>query len=158
MGTRGPTPKRSTQRRRTNKPAAPVVKAPGAIEVQVPAADRSWHVVARRWYESLALSGQSAFYEPSDWATARIIAESMSRELKPQFVGLTDDGEAQFATLPLKGASLAAYLKAMSALLVTEGDRRRASLELQRPAPAGEAAGTNAVSQLDEYRNRLQSG
>lgn len=159
MGTRGPAPKRSTQRRRTNKPATPTRKAPGAAEVTVPKANPKWHAIAKRWFDALGKSGQSKFYEPSDWATAELIAESISRDLKPQVVGVTGEGEAQFAQIPLKGASLAAYLKAMSSLLVTEGDRRRVSLELERPVPppAGEGD-AHVVSELDEYRNRLQSG
>ncbi|MEX2408861.1 MAG: hypothetical protein WD489_07120 [Rhodovibrionaceae bacterium] len=99
-------------------------------------------------------SGQSRFYEESDWATAYLLAEAISRELKPQPIGNTEDGEVVYASLPPKGASLAAWLKAMSSLLVTEGDRRRARLELQAPSevdPQEEAA----VADLDEYRKRL---
>ena len=51
------------------------------------------HPAARRWFESLAESGQSAFYEPSDWATAYVLAETMSRELRPRVVGVTKDGD-----------------------------------------------------------------
>lgn len=157
MGSRGPVPKRSTQRRRRNKESEPEkVDTASAVGV-VPPADEDWHPIAKRWYESLAGSGQSTFYEPSDWATAVVIAESMSRELKPQVVGMkTDENGAQtepaFAVVPMKGASLAAYLKAMTALLVTEGDRRRAGVELQRGAAVVDAPD---VPKLDDYRSRL---
>jgi hypothetical protein len=170
MGSRGPVPKRSTQRRRRNEPeGGPVQHAPGADEVSVPKANSKWHPIAKRWFESLAASGQSAFYESSDWATAELIAESMSRDLKPQVVGINErvefdpesgqsvtKAEPVMAVIPLKGASLAAYLKAMSALLVTEGDRRRARVELRRPAPGGGEA--NDVSWIDEARRRRESG
>lgn len=151
-GSGGPPPKRSDQRRRRNKPDVPVDKAPAAAVVEVPPADERWHSAARGWYESLARSGQSAFYEPSDWATAYLIAESMSRDLKPQFVGVDGEGEPIVKAIPMRGASLAAYLKAMTALMVTEGDRRRARLELQRgqvdePDPS--------VPNLDDFRDRL---
>jgi hypothetical protein len=139
MGTRGPVPKRADQRRRTNKPASPVTQAEGASSVSRPEADESWHEVARRWYESLGASGQEQFYEPSDWAIAYLMAESISRDLKPQFVGFVQTGrdttEPEYAAIPLKGASLSAYLKAMSDLLATEGARRRAGVELQRGVP-----------------------
>lgn len=155
----GPPPKRSDQRRRTNKPAKTPTKSAGATRTpQPPRPDQKWHPAAKRWYASLAKSGQSAFYEPSDWATAWVLAESMSREFSPQpiVVGRGEAAEVQMVTLPPKGASLAAWLKGMTALLATEGDRRRAALELQRPAPP-EPEGAN-VSHLEDARRRLQSG
>lgn len=153
MGARGPAPKRSDQRRRQNKPEVPVTEAQGAAEVEVPEVNSQWHPAAKRWFESLADSGQSRFYEPSDWATAYLLTESISRELKPQVVGTTDDGEVIKQHVPPKGASLAAWLKGMTALLVTEGDRRRAAVELQRPEPdEGEAAD---VSHIEDARRRL---
>jgi hypothetical protein len=96
-----------------------------------PKPDAKWHPVAKRWFVSLLTSGQSKFYEDSDWGTAYLIAESMSRDLSPQFVGFTEKGEILKDNIPLKGASLTAYLRAFTALLVTEGDRRRAMVELQ---------------------------
>lgn len=153
MGNRGPVPKRSSQRRRTNEPeGGPITQADGAVVVPVPAADESWHPVARAWFESLAGSGQSRFYEPSDWATAVLMAESMSRDLEEQVVGITDSGQVVKAKIPLKGASLSAYLRAMSVLLVTEGDRRRARVELSRPDPVGHGDAGGAVSWLDAAR------
>jgi hypothetical protein len=120
----------------------------------VPDGDSDWHPVALRWFESLAGSGQSVFYEPSDWATAYLIAESMSVELKPQPVVDKETGNVEWVRFPPKGASLAAWLKAMSSLMVTEGDRRRARLELERPTPDGEEGGDADVSWLDDARRR----
>jgi hypothetical protein len=153
MGERGPVPKRSNQRRRVNKDSEPQT-APAGEAPSVPEPIESWHPIAKGWYESLAVSGQSAFYEASDWATAVLVAESISRELKPQVVGVMEEtGEPVFAVVPMKGAALSAYLKAMSSLLVTEGDRRRAQLELQR---GGEKPDSSAdVPNIDDYRSRL---
>lgn len=165
-GRGGPPPKRSTQRRRTNKPTTPITEAPGAPEVPIPAADERWHPIARRWYESLARSGQSAFYEPSDWATAVIIAESISRDLNPlpliDVEGravLDEDGKPVTRRLPLRGASLSAYLRAMASLLTTEAERRRARMELQRPSAASPAPATDDpnVVNLNAFRDRLGS-
>lgn len=150
----GPTPKRSDQRRRRNAPATPITHASGAATVPVPRVDGKWHPVAKRWFKSLKDSGQSAFYEPSDWAVAVLIAESMSRDLNPQVVGITETGKVVKERIPLKGASLAAYLKAMTALLVTEGDRRRAALELERP-DEDEQGEDAAVTALDDFRARV---
>ena len=138
-GSGGPVPVRTDQRRRTNAPeGVQVTKAPAAPVVVAPPADPLWHTVASRWFESLKTSGQSAFYEDSDWATAYLLAESMSRSLS------TGD--------PVTGAELAAWLKGMTPLMVTEGDRRRARLELERPSVEEVPAD---VSELDEYRARL---
>lgn len=158
-GAGGPPPKRSDQRRRTNTPAAgEPTKAAGAAKVPVPKVEASWHPVAKRWFTALARSGQSRFYEPSDWATAFVIAESMSRELKPQpfTIGRGDDAETVMVELPPKGASLAAWLKGMTSLLATEGDRRRAALELTRSKPVPEGGGS--VAWIDDARRRLGTG
>lgn len=124
----------------------------------VPRPDPKWHNVAKRWFNSLKLSGQSVYYEPSDWATAFLIAESISRDLEPQFVGFTEDGDVIKEQLPLKGASLTAYLRAMSALMVTEGDRRRVRLELERPKKPEDGEGGGSVSWIGDARKRLGAG
>lgn len=154
----GPVPKRSDQRRRRNKPVTPIVTAPGQPMVVAPPADEGWHLIARDWFESLAKSGQSRFYEPSDWATARLIAESISRDLKPQFVAMSEaTGKPLYEAIPMRGASLAAYLKAMTALLVTEGDRRRVRVELEREPHDDSADRAARVAQLDRYRRAVIS-
>lgn len=165
MGTRGPVPKPSDQRRRRNAPEQPIDNAPGADDVEMPASDPEWHAIAAAWYESLGQSGQSRYYEPSDWQTAYLIAESMSRDLSPQAVGIVAQGpragEVVVSTIPLKGASLAAYLKAMSVLLVTEGDRRRAALELQRGGEQSDPEKDRAdatVTQLRSLRGGAADG
>lgn len=200
----GPPPKRSSQRRRRNKPDRPTTKGksgsrsarPGepprsgkgsgtdawreyakSLGLEIPAdASRAqimtlvdegprdvqaegWHPIVRDWYQSLDRSGQSHFYEPSDWQLARIIAESMSRELSPQpmVVGRGDDAHIEMVRLPPKGASVAAWLKAMSSLLVTEGDRRRLRLELDREAAAQDEEPVADVADLDGFRRRKGS-
>lgn len=154
-GSGGPPPKRSDQRRRVNKPAAgEPKKARGAARVPVPRPDKLWHPAAKRWYASLRGSGQAAFYEPSDWAGAWVLAESMSRELNPQ-PHLTLSGDVVMLSHPPKAASVAAWLKGMTALLANEGDRRRAALELQRPAPDDGQDGGD-VAWIDDARKRLR--
>lgn len=156
MGARGPAPKRKSQRlghisqaERQSATKAPAAKAKPML------ANPKWHPVAKRWFNSLKSSGQSQFYTDSDWGTAYVLAESMSRELRPQpiVVGQGEHATIEFHELPPKGASLAAWLKGMTALLVTEGDRRRVSLELQQPTPSGEGSGS--VSWIDDARRRL---
>jgi hypothetical protein len=109
-----------------------------AGEGMIPA-EENWHPVALHWYNSLAESGQKIYYQPSDWAVAYMLAESISRDFKPQFVGQNPEtGEPIFERIPLKGASLGAYLKGFSSLLATEGDRRRMQMELERESLKGQ--------------------
>lgn len=145
-GDRGPISKRPEERRRTNEPDIPVTTVDIATlakqEVEIPAADENWHPVARMWYDGLTRSGQATFFEPSDWATAYVLAESLSRDLSEQAIVIGkkgDDQEIEWVKQPLKGASLAAFLKGATALLATEGDRRRVSvmLEGRKPGPEG---------------------
>ena len=150
MAEHGPIPKRSEERRRENKPETPIDSVPVSGSVQIPPADPKWHPTARLIYDSLPSSGQAKFYEPSDWSTAYLLAESLSRDLKPQSIGITDEGKVIRAYVPLKGASLAAYLKGFAALGVTEGDRRRMGIEIKRN-PLKSVPSAAAV--MDDYRD-----
>lgn len=138
MGTRGPAPKRSDQRRRANKPETPVTTAAASREVKVPAASRDWHPLARDMYRSLAESGQSAFFEPSDWQSARLAAEATSRLLNSD----------RFSAV-----LLAAVDSMWSNLLMTEASRRRLRIELEKPKV--DTAAVSAVADLDQFRKRL---
>ncbi|MFI9618147.1 hypothetical protein ACIG8S_04430 [[Kitasatospora] papulosa] len=141
MGAHGPIPKRSEERRRRNKDDGPeMIQAPsGGPEdlPDLPEPDALWHPIAADWYLSLRESGQSAFYEPSDWAMARYAAHVMSQVL------LSDRGP--------NGQLVAALNSVMSSLLTTEGDRRRARMELERKKPVGPKLAS--VSPLDSYRD-----
>jgi hypothetical protein len=140
MGSRGPVPKHSTQRRRRNATEVPIesVTVPDQ-DVQQPEADPSWHPIAADWYRSLSESGQAVFYQPSDWQTARYVAEAMSRNLSA----------GRFSA-----QLFAAVMSATSNLLTTEGDRRRLRIELERGATT-DADEDAAVTALNEWRNRL---
>lgn len=140
----GPVPKKDAERRRRNKTPesegslsaipAEVVNVDELLvgEVEIPVANEDWHPIALQIYESVAKSGQVIWMEPSDWSTLYLLCESISRDLNPQVVGITEEGEVVKDTIPLKGASLNAYLKAMASLMMLEGDRRRLRIELER--------------------------
>jgi hypothetical protein len=112
----------------------------------------TWHPAAKRWFVSLGESGQSMFYESSDWATAWLLAEAISRELKPKPMVVGD--KVQLVAAPVKAAAMAAFLAGCTRLLATEGDRRRLQIELQQP-PAGDEKGGASVSSLDAWRDRV---
>lgn len=141
MGRRGPVPKRTDEvmGHRSKAELDERESAPsGTGIVPIPAPDPEWHPIAKEWFESLGQSGQHRFFEPSDWATARFVAEGMSRTLKRTALG------AQM---------FAALMSAASELLSTEGSRRRLRLELQREqANTGDNAGVIAIN---AYKKRI---
>lgn len=158
MGDRGPIGKRSAERQRTNKPDIPIEQLDVTdilkAEVTKPVANEKWHPVARRWFDSLAESAQVVYYEPSDWAVAYLVAESISRDFEDQFLGISEEtGEPIMGKIPLKGASLSAYAKIFSALMMTEGDRRRAQLEIERTSANTVVAEETGTSDITKRRN-----
>lgn len=134
----GPPPKRSSQRRRRNQPesgAVEVVSIRGK-SVKAPAEDRTWHPIAKGWYRSLKQSGESQFYEPSDWQAARFCAHIMTEHLNSG---------------ALRAGMIDTIWSMMGDLLTTEAARRRARVELER-TPDANAEGEASVSIMDEYR------
>ena len=139
MGTRGPVPKRTESRQRRNASEVDVKRADGAEDVSQPSPDPDWHPIASRLWESLGRSGQSRFYEPSDWAVA---------------YSLMDDLSYYKASSKRSGQMLATIMSAMSSLLVTEGDRRRVQIELARPN-ADDSEENTKVAVMDKWRQKL---
>lgn len=142
MGARGPIGKRSEERmgHRSKEEIDSITKAPSGPPTglpDLPDADPLWHPIASDWYLSLRESGQAAFYQPSDWAVARYAADLMSKVL------LSERGP--------NGQLVAALNSVMSSLLTTEGDRRRARMELERKKPSSQADAD--VTVLDDYRS-----
>lgn len=156
----GPIGKRDEERRRRNKDAVPTTTVDLdtllAGEVEIPLADDEWHDVAKLIWDSLPKSGQSIFMEASDWAAAYLLCESISRDLNEQVVGITESGEVVKSEIPLKGASLSAYLKGFASLMMTEGDRRRLKIELERKkARDAAASGDGVVVSITQNRAEL---
>lgn len=141
MGTRGPVPKRSEERHRRNAPEQPITRAAGATEVSIPEADPKWHPIATQLWESLKTSGQSRFYEPSDWALAYSLMEDLSRYKK---------------SAKRSGQMLTAIMSGLSDLLVSEGDRRRVGIELSRPETEHKKQ-SEGVAEMNEWRKRLRA-
>lgn len=112
--------------------------SPGDLP-DLPEPDPLWHPIAADWYLSLRESGQSSFYEPSDWAMARYAAHVMSQVL------LSERGP--------NGQLVAALNSVMSSLLTTEGDRRRARMELERKPAAKQAPAS--VTAIADYRSSI---
>lgn len=133
----GPIPKRTDQRRRRNKPqGVQVASAPAGPTAKRPNVSPDWHPLAKDWFRSLGESGQSQFFESSDWQSARFTAEIMTRAL--------NQGQRVSSQL------VVAILSAQGNLLTTEGDRRRHRIELER----GDATAQPAqIAIMGSYRD-----
>lgn len=135
MGQRGPVPKRSDQRiRRNDYGTIDTVTAIGPVEtpeLEMPDADQ----MVVDFYDSLKDSAQAQYYEPSDWQYARLCMRVMDNFLKN----------------PRMSAQLLASMNQMlNCLLVSEGDRRRVQLEIERHRVEGDV-----VDVAELFRQRL---
>jgi hypothetical protein len=99
--------------------------------IPLPKANPKWLPEARSWYNSLALSGQSEFYEASDWATAVAAAKALDIFLRTYNASI-----------------FANFVKLSERLGVTITDRKRARIELEDPdlEDADEDAADGAVT------------
>ncbi|MFN2496971.1 MAG: hypothetical protein ABR608_13850 [Pseudonocardiaceae bacterium] len=139
--------KRSEERlgHRTKAEQDRTSKAPAGETPAVPDPDPDWHPNAKRFYAALRTSGQSQFYEGTDWALGWHVAALMSENV-------TNPDSRNAAAL------LGQILKGTEQLLATEGARRRVHLELQRRKGESEVPGgeDSAVAAMGAYRAQLR--
>lgn len=129
-------PKRDAQRRyKRSGPATDTVSIDDEVQVP-PLGIEDVHPLVQDFYDSLAISGQSRYYEPSDWQRARIMCWSLSK--------MFDSGRPS-------GQLLAALQKDMADLLVSEAERRRVRMEIERGAQ-DTSVDAARVAQMAEYR------
>jgi hypothetical protein len=142
VATRGPVPKRSNTRRRRNTGSEPTVISSRPTEIPYPA-DSKWLPSVKRLWESLAQSGMSQFFEPTDWAFGYIT------------LGVLNDAltNTNNTTGQISHAAITGILASLSRLGVTEGDRRRLRIELESEAPEGDPK----IAIMADYR-RIQRG
>lgn len=142
MGVTGPIPKRSDQLIRRNVQDVPVDKVTAIGAVRIPdLAIEDPHPLVVDMYESMKHSAQRRFFEPTDWQLARFTLHQVNAALRR-------DGDA------ISAMKLAALNTMLSNLLMTEGDRRRVRLEIERTneAPA------EVVQLSDVFKKRLAGG
>lgn len=153
MGRTGPVPNREDDlarpRERKGADAVPVTKGEQR-PVTIPDADPEWHAIAKMLWESLRTSGQSDFYQNSDWAFAYSLCEDLSVYKSPQ---TSIDGR-QYTKR--SGQMLQAIYSAMSNLLVTEADRRRIRIELHEPEDDNKVPAS--VTAISDYKRALGVG
>lgn len=141
----GPPPKRAEERVRRNVPATGAASAMGEdafkdlpfdveLLVEPPAADPDWHDIARMQYEALLKDPARVWMGPADWALSYLICENISREMKPQVIGVVDGGydpetgetvagHVAREVVPMKGTAINAIIKWATMIGITEGAR-----------------------------------
>ncbi|PSL04123.1 hypothetical protein CLV30_106128 [Haloactinopolyspora alba] len=128
----GPTPKRSEERRRRNQPEGVQVTKGEAMPVTWDIEpDVNWHPIALRLYESAATSGQSRYYQDTDWALLYSLCDDLSHYKNSRV---------------RSGQMLQSIMTALQNLMLTEGDRRRLRLELAEPEAPTELASVTAIN------------
>ncbi|MFD0374656.1 hypothetical protein [Streptomyces sp. NPDC127112] len=75
-----------------------------------------WHDRAKTFYGALTESGQSIYYQPSDWVFAQFVADCLSKHYRR--VG------------KLSGRTFSMFRQAFTMLLATESARRSLDMEL----------------------------
>ncbi|WKW87222.1 terminase small subunit [Mycobacterium phage Chargerpower] len=147
-GTRGPIGKRDEERVRRNVPENPTetVVVHGAVvipELGDITFNGETHPLISDMYEAIKASAAVKYYEPTDWQFARLALYTLNQEL----IFARDLGK------PIGAMKLTAINQMLSALLLTEGDRRRVRLEIER-APSDSPAG-KVLDVTDALRQRL---
>lgn len=138
-GRSGPVPKRSEERIRRNKEYQDIDRVDMVGDVEVPQLGiPDAHPMIVDFYESLKQSGQAKYYEPSDWQFARYTMHFADRLVK--------SGKPS-------SQMLAAVNNALQDLLVSEGQRRRVRMEVEREQAKGEVVDVAAM-----FRERMEQG
>lgn len=130
----GPVPNRSddlSRKRNANRANRPDVTKAEAFPVDVPPTPGDWHPIAKQVFESLKTSGQSQFYQNSDWAFAFLICSDLDFYLKE------DRNRSAMRAQTIYSA--------LGNLMMTEADRRRLRIELQAPPENTESARVIAI-------------
>jgi len=136
MGARGPVPKRLDKRHghlsRVQRES--VTRVHGAA-LKAPVLGFEAHPLAADWYASLAEGAESAYYTPTLWQRARIVAVMLTK--------LLESGRPS-------SQMYAALQNDMKALLVDAGELRRLGIEVQVAEP-------DVKSNVIDYRARLST-
>ena len=126
--------KGSSEEHRNTSP----LKTGDMMPVTIPDPDPQWHDIATLIYEGLISSGQSRWYQNSDWAIAYLVCSELSDYKR------SNRRNAQ---------TLNALLSTLGSLLATEGDRRRVRVELNEPKTNEVDASVVAIADYQKLLN-----
>lgn len=141
----GPIPNRSDDLARPQYDANRKGNIPLSKGVSIPseplAANEDWDSVIARLYNSVHVSGISAFYEASDWAMLYLLCDELDAAKKVR----TGGGK-------LPAIIFQTILSHLTSLGLTEGERRRMRIELEA---APDKADDASVTHISSYRKLL---
>ena len=140
MPGKGQVPKRSEERIRRNADVVPLTTVPMVGTVEIPGLMvQDPHPLVITLWESLKDSGQSKYYEPSDWAYAQLTMHVIDGMLK--------------SSRGISSLILSEVNKMTSNLLISEGDRRRVRMEVARQNANQEEG--KVIQASDLFKDRL---
>ena len=113
----GPAPKRDAERTRTPAPKSGVARHGEMQPVTIPPVRQDWHPRAKELYKAFRTSGQSDYFQNSDWAYLQIVCDYLTKWYeRPRAMDATNIEQM------------------LSKLGATEGARRQVlRIELDRP-------------------------
>lgn len=125
--------KRDSEKSTNSQPQSGAPRHGDMFPVKVPPVAGDWHPRAKALYRALKSSGQSVYYQNSDWEMARIACDLLTLCYKQNFYKCT-----------MMVAEINEMLKQLGA---TEGARRTAMrVELDVPLPDEESAEEKALA------------
>lgn len=140
--TRGPIPQRSDDTIRRNV-GEPIDKVSAIGTVVAPELGLGLtHFLVQDLYDSMKESAQAKYFEPSDWQFARLTLDQLNKELL-------------YGSGAIGAMKLSAINQMLTSLLLTEGDRRRVRIEIERQT--GDKKPGEVVNFADAMRARMQS-
>lgn len=101
------------------------------------------HPLVIELYESIKQSAAVKYYEPTDWQYARLALYTLNEELIA----------AKYQGKPIGAMKLTAINQMLGSLLLTEGERRRARIEVERAN--GNPQGGKVLDMTDVLKQRL---
>lgn len=140
MGSRGPVPSRTedlSRDRDANRAGSVPVTKGKAKPATIPEPDPNWHKIAKMLWDSALESGQSDYYQSSDYA---------------MLYHLCDDLSVYKNAKQRSSMMFQAFQSMFESLLLTEGARRRVRIELE----SEETEDEGVVMQIDKYRADLK--
>ena len=144
----GPIPNRSSdlsRERSANRPNRPDLVKGVARDLTIPKIPRDWHPTCKLLWNSALSSGQIDYWQDSDLAILYTTLEDL-HQIKSDKMGRGS------------GVVYESIMKVLLNLCLTEGERRRARIELERPEVEGEDAAVVAIASYREALGIAKSG
>ena len=105
------------------------------LPVEIPETPEHWHEIAKMVFNSIKSSGQREFFQQTDWAIAYMTCDEIHRYRQ-------SDSPKAF--------HLQQIYAALGSLLMTEADRRKVRIELQKPEVPTEPVHISVVRSAKE--------